>query len=90
MVVEMSAGDDQVVSESSYHQAYWGEVAPKDGRMLTPGKAINHTDEELEFLAKLVNQKTAWQIMGKKGVKDGKGYMEEKPGQMHPAQMIGK
>ncbi|TXH91047.1 MAG: iron dicitrate transport regulator FecR [Rhodoferax sp.] len=89
-VVEMSAGDDQVVSESSYHQAYWGEVAPKDGRMLTPGKAINHTDEELEFLAKLVNQKTAWQIMGKKGVKDGKGYMEEKPGQMHPAQMIGK
>ena len=89
-VVEMSAGADQVVSESSYHQAYWGEVAPKDGRMLTPGKAINHTDEELEFLAKLVNQKTAWQIMGKKGVKDGKGYMEEKSGQMHPAQMIGK
>lgn len=89
-VVEMTAAGDQVVSESSYHQAYWGEVAPKDGRMLTPAKAINHTDEELEFLAKLVHQKTAWQILGKKGVKDGMGYMEEKPGQMHPAQMIGK
>ena len=89
-VVEMSAGRDQVVSESSYHQAFWGEPTPQNGRMLTPGKAINHTDEELEFLAKLVNQRTAWQISGKKGVKDGKGYMEEKEGQMHPAQTIGK
>lgn len=89
-VVEMAAGRDSVVSQSSYHQAFWGEPAPKDGRMLTPAKAINHTDEELEFLAKLVDQKTAWQILGKKGVKDGKGYMEEKDGQMHPAQMIGK
>ena len=89
-VVDMAAGRDQVLSESTYHQAFWGEVAPKEGRMLTPAKAINHTDEELEFLARLVEQKTAWQIMGKKGVKDGKGYMDEKPGQMHPAQMIGK
>lgn len=89
-VVEMAAGADQALSESSYHQSFWGEVSPKDGRMLTPAKAINHTDEEVEYLAKLVNQKTAWQILGKKGVKDGKGYMEEKPGQMHPAQMIGK
>jgi len=24
-------------------------------------------------------------VMGKKGVKDGKGYMEDKPGQVHPA-----
>lgn len=89
-VVEMAAGADQALSESSYHQSFWGEVSPKDGRMLTPAKAINHTDEEVEYLAKLVNQRTAWQILGKKGVKDGKGYMEEKPGQMHPAQMIGK
>jgi hypothetical protein len=86
--VDMSAGRDHTVSQSSYHQAFWGEVQPKDGRMLTPGKAINHTDEELEFLAKLVNQRTAWQILGKKGVKDGKGYMEDKPGQMHPAEKL--
>jgi hypothetical protein len=88
--VEMTAGRDAVVSQSDYHQAFWGEVAPKGGRLLTPAKAINHTDEELEYLAKLTDQKTAWQIAGRKGVKDGKGYMEEAPGQMHPADMIGK
>lgn len=88
--VEMAAGRDRTVSRSSYHQAFWGEVQPKEGRMLTPAKAINHTDEELEYLAKLVDQQTAWQILGKKGVKDGKGYMEEKEGQMHPAEMLGR
>jgi hypothetical protein len=86
--VDMAAGADRTVSQSSYHQAFWGEVQAKDGRMLTPAKALNHTDEELEFLAKLVDQRTAWQILGKKGVKDGKGYMDEKPGQMHPAEKI--
>jgi hypothetical protein len=69
--VELNAGQDQRLSESSYHEAFWGEVAPKDGRLLTPAKAINHTDEELEFLAKLVSQRTAWQITGRKGNKDG-------------------
>ncbi len=88
--VEMAAGGDKTTSQSSYHQSFWGEVEPRDGRMLTPAKAINHTDEELEYLAKLVNQQTAWQILGKKGVKDGKGYMEEKEGQMHPAEMLGR
>jgi hypothetical protein len=58
--------------------------------MLTPANAINHTDEELEFLARLVDQQTAWQIMGRKGVKDGMGYMDTQPGQTHPAMMIGK
>jgi hypothetical protein len=85
--VDMGAGPDKTVSRADYHQAFWGEVEPKEGRFLTPAKAINHTDEELEFLARLVDQRTAWQIAGKKGVKDGSGYMEEKPGQMHPAAM---
>ena len=88
--VDMSSGHDKTVSRSEYHQAFWGEVNPKAGRSLTPAKAINHTDEELEFLAALTNQRTAWQISGKKGVKDGKGYMEEKEGQMHPADMLGR
>jgi hypothetical protein len=83
--VDMSAGRDSTTSVSDYHQAFWGEVAPKNGRSLTPAKAINHTDEELEYLARLVGQRTAWQILGRKGVKDGKGYMDEKPGQGHPA-----
>jgi len=83
--VEMRAGLEMALSISSYHQSFWGEVEPRNGRLLTPAKAINHTDEELENLARLVDQRTAWQIMGRKGVKDGKGYMEEKPGQGHPA-----
>lgn len=83
--VEMAAGRDRAVSRSDYHQAFWGESAAKDGRLLTPAKAINHTDEELEYLARLVGQQTAWQRLGKKGVKDGKGYMEDKPAQTHPA-----
>ena len=71
--VEMSAGLERITSQAQYHQAYWGEVSPKAGRSLTPAKAINHTDEELEYLARLVDQRTAWQISGKKGNKDGSG-----------------
>ena len=72
-VVEMGAGPDSTVSRSDYHQSFWGEAEPKAGKFLTPAKAINHTDEELEYLARLVNQQTAWQISGKKGTKDGSG-----------------
>lgn len=85
--VEMAAGGDRALSVSSYHQAFWGEVAPPEGRFLTPAGAINHTDEELEFLARLIGQPTAWQLAGRTGVKDGKGYMDTKPGQPHPAAM---
>lgn len=88
--VDIGAGLDHTVSRAQYHQSFWGEVSPKNGRFLTPAKAINHTDEELEYLARLVDQRTAWQIMGKKGVKDGMGYMEERPGQRHPAEMLGQ
>lgn len=72
--VQLNAGNDSKLYQSEYHEAYWGEVTPKDGHYLTPAKAINHSDEELEFLARLVNQRTAWQITGKKGTKDGSGY----------------
>lgn len=83
--VEMSAGNDRALSKAEYHQAFWGEVEPKGGRMLTPAKAINHTDEELEYLARLANQRTAWEILGRKGVKDGMGYMDSQPDATHPA-----
>lgn len=83
--VEMSARGDRALSQASYHQSFWGEVEPKNGRFLTPANAINHTDEEVEFLARLVGQQTAWQIEGRKGVKDGMGYMEQRPPQDHPA-----
>ena len=88
--VDMRSGKDQITSRSDYHQAFWGEVSPVAGRSLTPAAAINHTDDELEFLARLVDQRTAWQAMGKKGIKDGRGYMEEQASKRHPAQEMGK
>ena len=83
--VDIEAGNQKVLSRASYHQAFWGEVEPKAGKMLSPAKAINHTDEELEFLARLINQQTAWQVMGKKGTRDGMGYMDSNPANAHPA-----
>ena len=88
--VDIASGPDAITCQADYHQSFWGEVQPKEGRFLTAAPAINHGDEEVENLARLVSQRTAWQIMGKRGVKDGKGYLEDKPGQMHPAQMLGK
>ena len=88
--VAMGAGADNVISQSSYHQAFWGESELKNGRSLTPAPAINHGDEELEYLARLVNQRTAWQIAGKKGEKDGAGYMSGEPAMPHPATLLGK
>lgn len=70
--VELKAGNSQKVSESQYHQSFWSQT---QGAPLSPAGAVNHTDEELEFLAKLMDQRTAWQIMGRKGVKDGQGKM---------------
>jgi hypothetical protein len=72
--VDVAAGADRTLSKADYHQAFWAEAQPKDGKVLTSAKAINHTDEELEFLARLAGQRTAWQISGKKGKKDGSGY----------------
>lgn len=83
--VELERGGNRVVSNSSYHQAFWGEVSAKGDRFITPGPALNHTDEELEFLAGLIGQRTAWQVLGRTGVKDGRGYMEQQPPEAHPA-----
>ena len=88
--VKLGAGADQLVSQASYHQSFWGEVEPKEGRYLTPAAAINHTDEELEYLARLVGQRTAWQVAGRRGTKDGTGYMPGAPRLAHPAEMPGK
>jgi hypothetical protein len=84
-VVEVGAGPDRTLSRADYHQAFWAEPQAKNGHFLTPAKAINHTDEELEHLAQLVDQRTAWQVLGRKGAKDGQGYMEERPAGAHPA-----
>lgn len=83
--VEMAAGNDRALSRAVYHQSFWAEAAPKDGHVLLPARAINHTDEELEMLAGLVNQRTAWQVAGRTGVKDGLGAMEQQRPESHPA-----
>jgi hypothetical protein len=80
--VELAAGRERVVSDSKYHQSFWSEPTPVGGRLLNQAQALNHTDEELEFLASLVGQRTAWEALGRKGIKDGAGYME--PGATHP------
>ncbi|TWO68757.1 iron dicitrate transport regulator FecR [Caenimonas sedimenti] len=83
-VVDVSAGRERDLSRAEYHQSYWGEAQPKDGKLLTAAPPINHTDEELEMLAQLVDQRTAWQITGRKGQKasdagGGSGYGAAKP-----------
>ena len=74
--VELNSGGAQKVSEAQYHQAFWSQT---QGALLAPAAAINHSDEELEMLARLIDQRTAWQIAGRKGVKDGKGQMTTPP-----------
>ncbi|PVY56493.1 MULTISPECIES: FecR family protein [unclassified Simplicispira] len=76
--VDIAAGGDRTVSESTYHQSFWAEASPRKGQSLFPAPAINHTDEEMEMLAALVRQRTAWQISGMKGPKDGRGYQYKK------------
>ena len=50
------------------------ELDGGDRARMAGAPAINHTDEELEFLARLIGERTAWQISGKKGTKGGAGY----------------
>lgn len=72
--VDVSTASEKVTSVSEYHQAFWADKRDTDDVVLSPAKAINHTDEELEFLARLVQQRTAWQISGKKGGKNSEHY----------------
>jgi hypothetical protein len=79
-VIDLAAGRERVLSQAEYHQSFWGEPVPVNGRLLTPARAINHTDEEMEFLAQLVGERTAWQVAGRRGNRDGSGSMEPRPG----------
>lgn len=69
--VDLSSGTDNKLSVSEYHEAFWAEPSPQQGQYLTPAKLLNHTDEEIEYLAQLIGQLTAWQISGRKNTKDG-------------------
>ena len=41
----------------------------------------------MEVLARLAGERTAWQIKGRKGQRDGRGYGDVKSTQPHPLQM---
>jgi hypothetical protein len=73
--VDVGAGGQKVVSRAQYHQSFWADPQARNGSFLTPARALNHTDEELEFLAGLVGERTTWQAAGRKGNKDGSGQM---------------
>jgi hypothetical protein len=73
--VQLESAGSKRLSRSQYHQAFWTSTNPSDENRLLPAGAINHTDEELEFLGQLVGQRTAWQLAGRKGIKDGRGQM---------------
>ena len=73
--VALDAGGSKAQSQSDYHQSFWADAEEKNGSRLSAAKFLDHTDEELEFLARLVNQRTTWQVVGRKGNADGKGSM---------------
>jgi hypothetical protein len=73
--VDLDAGGSKAQSQSDYHQSFWADADEKNGSKLSEAKILDHTDEELEFLARLINQRTFWQIAGRKGTPDGKGRM---------------
>jgi hypothetical protein len=74
--VDMGAGTEKRISQADYHQAFWADANPnQEGKFLTPAGALNHSDEEMEFLAGLVEQRTSWQLAGRKGSRDGSGSM---------------
>lgn len=73
-MVDLEASTERKLVQARYHDAHWGEPIARNGSLLTPAPLLNHTDEELEYLAQLVNQRTAWQITGRKGEKDGSSY----------------
>jgi hypothetical protein len=83
--VDIAAGSNKAKSQSIYHQSFWADgQANTEGRFLRPAKAVNHTDEELEFLARLIAQPTEWQITGKRGVMNGSGFPDVQPSRVHP------
>jgi hypothetical protein len=71
--IELATGRERTLSKAEYHQSFWAEPAPVNGRLLTPARAMAHTDEEMEFLAQLVGEPTAWQVAGRRGNRDGSG-----------------
>jgi pSer/pThr/pTyr-binding forkhead associated (FHA) protein len=73
--VDLSTANAKVTSVADYHESFMAEPHESGDIPLRKVPAFNHTDEEVEFLAQLIKQRTAWQINGKKGSSPaGYGY----------------
>ena len=73
--IDLMAHEQKRITQSSYHTAFW--IAPEGSNVpnsIRPAKGINHSDEELELLAQLIGQRTAWQITGKPGAHGGDAH----------------
>jgi hypothetical protein len=64
----LSAGKEKTVSASTYHEAFWAIPESSESEALVPADSVHHNDKELEFLAGLISQKTAWQISSQKSM----------------------
>ena len=64
--LELVAGQRRETLLSDHHSAIWAD--PIIGRYgnIASADTLNHSDRELEYLARLVGQRTAWQTYGKK------------------------
>jgi hypothetical protein len=59
--IDLAAGGDRLTTVADYHDSFFASLTkPKDGKFIWPTKPRNHTDQELETLARLVDQSTGW------------------------------
>ncbi len=62
--IDLVSGSDRLTTITDYHDSYFASLTkPKDGKFIWPTKPRNHTDKELETLARLVDQSTGWADM---------------------------
>lgn len=75
-MVDLDADGRRAPSQSNRRQSFWAVADEINGTGRRETKFMDHTDEGLELLARLINPRTCWQMAGRKGVADGKGKME--------------
>jgi hypothetical protein len=81
--IDLVAGAGRVTTTTDYHDSFWASsIMPKDGKNIWPSPPRNHTDEELETLARVLSLTTAWQTMP---ADVRKRKMDEKGGAYAPA-----
>ena len=73
--VDLPAGGQKQRSQSDHHQSFWADTAAPTGPVIRSATLIDHTGEELEFLAGLIQVRTHWQVAGRKGPGDGSGTL---------------